>query len=86
MWSDKAWDARRIYGATRYHFWLSPLQPDDILVVKVADRRENGKYIYESINPTIAKREALDGMSDFVCLHLEELYYRKDSDERWRYF
>ena len=48
-WSAEAWDERVIYGTTEYHFYCSGLKPDDCLAVKVADRRENEKWVYVSV-------------------------------------
>ena len=59
-WSAEAWDERTIFGTTRYHFYISAHKPDDILAVKVGDRRENEKWVYESINPTTVEKELME--------------------------
>ena len=72
-WSAEAWDERIIYGTTRYHFYMSVFDSDDILAVKLADRRENGKWVYESIDPTLVEEEATDAMAEmFLWKRLED--------------
>ena len=64
-WSAEAWDKRTIQGTTKYHFYYSALKPE-ILVLKVADRRENGKWVYESVDPTLMEQEAQEAMAEIT--------------------
>ena len=69
-WSAEAWDLRFIYGTDKYHFYYSARMKNDMLVLKVSDRREDGTWVYESIDPRLLASEknevtdALDKMLD----------------------
>ena len=63
-WSEEAWDGRVVYGSTKYYFYTSRHKQNDILAVKLADRRENGKWVYESVDPTVVEEEARKAMGE----------------------
>ena len=71
-WSAEAWDKRVIYGTTKYHFYHSEPNPVDWLAVKVADRRENGKWVYESIDSKDVAWEVTAAMAWWTVLKSRE--------------
>ena len=79
-WSAEAWDERAVYGTTKYHFYRSEMKPFDYLVVKVADRRGNGKWVYESIDPTDVEREVTVAMAEWTVWKLLETRVKEKED------